>query len=168
MGNAQHQLVGAVLDGRDAAFRAAERLQREGGAPRGMLTAVWRGDQYVVESHAPQRIGRGLIVWGLSSAVLGAIVAALLLLLWFPDSAAAGAMVWGAIIGSGLGLVLGGYWGIARHEKELWNERDWGDIRLGPNEVLIALEVRDEMRRQVVDILEESGGRAVKPVHPER
>jgi hypothetical protein len=166
MTDTTHRLVGAVLPERDSASRAAARLHALGFAADDLQTAVWRDNRYVVESHVPGRLGRSVLLWALISAVLGGIVGALSLLLVFPNSAAAGAIVWGALIGLGLGLVLGAYWGISTHEEELWNERDWGDVRLGPGEVLLALEADGPDRNRVVAILEECGGREVKPVHP--
>lgn len=161
-----HHLVGAKFPERASAMRAAARLRADGLAERGLQTALWSDHRYVVESHAPRRIGRSLVIGAIVGACTGAVVGALVMLAVFPEFAALLALLVGAIIGSGLGTVWGAYWGIGKHESELWDESDWAHIDLGPGELLVVVEADSDSGENARLILRDAGGTPVEPVHP--
>jgi hypothetical protein len=161
------RLIGAVLPDRVAAIRAAARLRAEGLGDRGVQSAVWSDNRYVIESHAPRRIGRSLVMGAVIGGAAGAVAGAVIMLLVFPEFPSGLALLVGAIIGSGAGSVWGAYFGIGRHEAELWDEEDWAHIDLDSGHVLLVVEATGtEEREHVIYLLEDAGGTPVEPVRP--
>lgn len=159
-------LVGAIFDDRAAAASAASALRAIGVADDATVTAAWSGDRYVVDAHAGRDLGRSLAVGAALGAIVGVVVGAGIAVGLWQSVPAATAAITGGGVGALLMAVLGGYLGMNRRRRKLWDQRDWTHLDLSTGEVLVLVDAAGRTADEARARLRQNGGRIVEPTHP--
>lgn len=148
-------VVAAVLPDRVHARAAIEELHERGLGTRRLAESLERGERHLLDMNADALWARSIVTGMIAGVPLGsgityALVAA--------GTAIAGgdpgdALIAGILAGSFLGIVLGGAFGIGRAHQSLETVELWSEVDLEGSETLLVVEVTDDDRDQVRDVL---------------
>lgn len=148
-------VVAAVLPDRVHARAAVEELRERGLGTRRLLESLERGERHLLDVDGDAMWARSIILGMIAGVPLGSAITYGLVA---AGTAIAGgspgdALIPGVLAGSFLGIVLGGAFGIGRAHHSLEIVELWSEVELEGSETLLVVQVDDDDRDQVRDVL---------------
>ncbi len=148
-------VVAAVLPDRVHARAAVEELRERGLGTRRLAESLERGERHLLDVDGDAMWARSIIIGMIAGVPLGSAITYGLVVAGtsIAGGSAGDALIPGLLAGVFLGIVLGGAFGIGRSHHSLEIVELWSEVDLEGTETLLVVQVDDDNRDQVRDVL---------------